>query len=178
MDREISSSSFWANLFKSPTAKTDLENVLRSMPMFEGVRNKDLNNFMELIHNRAYQANEYIFHQSDPGIGLYIIKEGKVLITQTLEGEKNIDLVTFGKGDFFGELALIDDQVRSASAIALSETNLAVIFKPDLDDYIERNPVVGIKILRGMSVIITTRLRAINEDYLKLYFEKEEIKND
>lgn len=163
------SSSFWANVFKAPPEKSDLETVLHSMPPFAGLDNKHMKLFLEQIHNRSYQANEYIFHQGDPGIGLYIIRDGEVLITQTTETEENLDLVNFHRGDFFGELALINNDVRTASAIALKESNLAVIFKPDLDEFIEKYPKYGIQILRGMSVILSTRLIKVNTDYQKLY---------
>jgi CRP-like cAMP-binding protein len=75
------------------------------------------------------------------------------------------------RGDFFGELALLDDEIRSGTAIALEQTSLAVIFKPDLDEFIERYPKAGIKILRGISTIISTRLRKLNDEYFSLYIK-------
>jgi SulP family sulfate permease len=75
---------------------------------------------------------------------------------------------SFGKGDFFGELALVDGGKRNASAVAKTDAKLAVIFKPDLDNFIERHPKKGIKILQGITLIITTRLRKIDEEFLNL----------
>ncbi len=165
----IRASSFWANMFKSPDNKTDLENVLMAMPPFKGFDRKHTKLFMQLIHDRLYQANEYIFYQGDPGICLYIIRDGEVLISQADEHGHDHELVKFSRGDFFGELALIDDEFRSASAVALKETHIAVIFKPDLDEFIEKFPRHGISILRGISQIIATRLRNVNQDYMTCY---------
>lgn len=165
----INKSSFWANLFKTPTAKSDLEHVLTSMPPFKNLGSKYIKTLMKLVHNRVYAANEYIFYQGDPGIGLYIIIKGEVLITQTVEGQERFDITLLGRGDFFGEVALLDEETRTASAIAMKESQLAVIFKPDLDEFIEAHPRYGIKILRGISQIIATRLRSLNIDYFNLY---------
>ena len=128
----ITKSSFWANLFKTPTEKSELEEVLLSMPPFKYLSNKKIKLLMKVIHNRIYTANEYIFFQGDPGIGLYLIIRGEILITEEIDGER-FDLAMLTRGDFFGELALLDEEKRSASAIALKDSQLAVIFKPDLD---------------------------------------------
>jgi len=167
-NKTIRESSFWANLFKAPTEKSDLENVLLSMPPFKTFGSNYMKLLMKLIHNRYYAANEYVFYQGDPGIGLYIIREGEVLITQTMKDNRQYDLVKFQRGDFFGELALLDNYPRSASAIAIKDSNLAVIFKPDLDEFVEKYPKKGIHILRGMSQIIATRLRNVHADYLTI----------
>ncbi len=99
---------------------------------------------------------------------MYLIRDGEVIIQRKKEEEEIISLASFNKGDFFGELALIDGEKRSASAISNSDTRLAVIFKPDLDEFIENYPKSGIKILRGISEIIATRLRKLNEDNFNL----------
>ncbi|MCZ7601307.1 MAG: cyclic nucleotide-binding domain-containing protein [Melioribacteraceae bacterium] len=167
-----SKSSFWANLFKTPGEKSDLEELLLAMPPFENLRGKYIKLLMQIIHNRVYEANEYIFYQGDPGIGLYIVREGSVVIKQSIDDKEPIDMATLTRGDFFGELALLDDEVRSGSAVALEACSIAVIFKPDLDEFIERYPKAGLKILKGISTIISTRLRRVNDEYFSLYVEK------
>ncbi|MEG8947156.1 cyclic nucleotide-binding domain-containing protein [Rosettibacter firmus] len=161
--------SFWTNLFKTPAEKSQLEEVLLSMPPFKDLTNKNFKNLLKLFHNRVYSVNEYIFYQNDPGIGLYIIINGEVLITFEVENNERFDLAHLTRGDFFGELALLDNEKRSASAIALKESQIAVIFKPDLDEFIESYPLDGIKILKGISQIISRRLRNLNLDYIELY---------
>lgn len=161
-------SSFWANLFKAPAKKDELEEVLISMPPFKNLGNKPLRTLIKLIHNRAYSANEYVFYQSDPGIALYVIIKGEILITEETDGDR-FDLATLSRGDFFGELALLDEEKRSASAVAMKDSQIAVIFKPDLDEFVETYPKEGIKILRGISQIVATRLRNLNQDYFMLY---------
>lgn len=162
-------SSFWSNFFNTPAEKLDLQNSLLAIPVFSELTKKDIAFLTEIIHNRNYLAGEYVFYQGDPGIGLYIIREGEVIVQRTVEPDEVISLAKFTKGDFFGELALVDGEKRSASAIANTDTRLAVIFKPDLDEFIDKFPKKGIKILQGINNIIATRLRKLNEDHITLH---------
>lgn len=162
-------SSFWTNLFKNPAEQRDLKSIFQSMPPFSKLSKTQINNLIDLTHNRYYESGEYIFHQGDPGIGLYIIQEGEVRIVQTTPDNVQYDLVKIGRGEFFGEMALLDNAKRSASAIAKNNTTLTVLFKPDLDDFINRYPKIGVEILRGMAKILAARLRNVNQEYLALY---------
>ena len=157
-------SSFWSNIFNSPAEKSDFIESLKSVPIFKDFSSREMTHILDLFHTRNYLAGEYIFYQDDPGIGLYIIREGEVEIQRNSDSGI-ISLAKFGRGDFFGELALIDGEKRSASAIAKRDCNIAVIFKPDLDDYIEKFPKKGIKILQGFAEIVTMRLRKLNEEH-------------
>ena len=162
--KKIVHSSFWSNFFKSPTEKVDLQKSLLSIPIFNRLSKRELGMLINIIHNRNYVSGEYIFYQGDPGLGLYLIRDGEVTVQRKNEENQPVSLAVFSRGDFFGELALIDGEKRSASAISDSDTRLAVIFKPDLDEFIESYPKSGIKILRGFSEIIAARLRKLNED--------------
>ena len=161
-------SSFWANIFHSSTESDELILSLKSIPLFKSLSDRDLRNMMNIIHNRNYLSGEYIFYQNDPGIGLYILREGEVMIIRESDDGEKITLATIQKGDFFGELALIDNDKRSASAIANSDVKLSVIFKSDLDEFIEKYPKKGVKILEGIAEITAMRLRTLNEDYFNL----------
>jgi CRP-like cAMP-binding protein len=166
-------SSFWANIFNPPTETDDLKKSLLAIPIFKSLTRRDFSSFINIVHNRNYLAGEYIFYQGDPGIGLYIVREGEVEIIRENEQGDKVTLAVIQKGDFFGELALIDGEKRSASAIAKGDTRLSVIFKPDLDEFIEKYPKKGIKILQGIAEITTVRLRTLNEDYFKMRTEQK-----
>lgn len=165
-------SSFWANIFHPSTEQEELFKSLQGIPLFKSLSRRDLLAVMSNIHKRNYIAGEYIFYQGDPGIGLYIINDGKVIISRDSDEGHKITLAVFEKGDFFGELALVDNDKRSASAITEFDTELYVIFKPDLDEFIEKYPKKGIKILQGITEITASRLRTLNEDYFNLRKEK------
>jgi len=168
-------SSFWANIFKMPSPTSELEKILSDMPPFKHLDNNEISSLMSIIHNRHFVTGEYIFYQSDPGIGLYIIQEGEVVIERTSENGSVYNLAELSIGDFFGELALIDGDKRSGSAKAVTDCKLGVIFKPDFDGFIDKYPKQGINILRGVSQILTTRLRKLNQDYLSLLDQQNKI---
>ncbi|MFZ2323930.1 MAG: cyclic nucleotide-binding domain-containing protein [Ignavibacteriaceae bacterium] len=163
-------SNFWVNFFNIPSEEDDLRKSLHSIPLFKELNRRDLSSLIKIIHNRTFVANEFIFYRGDPGIGLYIIREGEVEVQRENSAGKINILAAYTKGDFFGELALVEGEKRSASAIAKSECKVSVIFKPDLDEFIEKYPKKGIKILTGISNILALRLRVLNEDYFNLQF--------
>ncbi len=167
-NNDIVHSSFWANLFKPSAQKQDQASTLSNFPAFAALSKKEINLISNIIHNRHYLAGEYIFCQGDPGIGLYILIEGEVEISYADEKGNCLRFASFSKGDFFGELALVDGEKRNASAIAKTDIKLAIIFKPDLDEFIEKFPKPGIRIMQGISRIVTTRLRKLDEDFLQI----------
>ena len=167
-DNQLTQSGFWVNIFKSKTDKNDLLNLLNKIPPFNELKSSSLKEILKIVNQRIYQKGEYIFLQNDPGIGLYIIIEGKVTIEYIAQNGDKIFLASFSEGDFFGELALLDGEKRSASSVAKTESKLAVIFKPDLDEYVNKFPKEGIKIVTGFSKIIASRLRHLNNEYLEL----------
>lgn len=163
------SSTFWTNIFKTSQDKNDLETLISNMPVFKNIGSRATRLVLNIVHHRIYDAGENIFLQGDPGIGFYIIQEGTVKIMQADNNGDEREIAEFKRGDFFGDMALFDNEIRSASAVAVTETKLAVIFKPDLDSFIEKYPEKGIIILRGISQIIASRLRILNKEHSDLY---------
>jgi CRP-like cAMP-binding protein len=175
-DVKIIHSSFWSNVFKKKIEHSDLLEILREMPPFAELRNQTLNELVKTMHQRQYVAGEYIFYQNDPGIGLYIVTDGTVQIELKDRQGNIIQLAEFSKGDFFGELALLDGERRTASAKAISDTRVSVLFKPELDTIIDKSPREGVAILSGITKIINTRLLELNEEYLLLYNSYQRLK--
>lgn len=162
-------SGFWANLFKQKPKSNELLELLKLIPPFQELSKKSLKTLAEIVHYRRYTLNENIFLQGDPGLGLYLILEGEVVIQYFSPKGKKVILANLKAGDFFGELALIDGETRSASAVASTGCKLAIIFKPDMDEYIQNFPKEGNLILNGITKIIITRLRHLNNQFLLLH---------
>jgi CRP-like cAMP-binding protein len=167
-ENEIIRSSFWSNFFSSSAKKVDLKDHIFTVPIFKDLRSNEISQLIKIIHNRNYLAGECIFYEGDPGIGIYIIRSGEVEIKRAVESGGNHLLAYFRKGDIFGESALVDGEKRTASATAKTDVSLSVIFKPELDEFTERYPKKGIKILQGITAILVTRLRKLNEENILL----------
>jgi CRP-like cAMP-binding protein len=140
--------------------------VLRTVPLFEGLDFRDLKKIELIVHERTFMPDEVVFHERQPGTGMYIIKKGLIKLTKTSNGEKT-KIAELGEGEFFGELSLLEDYPRSAQATAVVKTELLGVFRPDLFDLLERNPRLGSKILLKLSQRLANRLRKTTEMKLK-----------
>lgn len=153
----MSDDFFWTNIFKPNTViEENIFSVLKRIPIFQDLTYKELKSIERILHRRTYKADEVIFKEGEPGVGMYIIETGKVHITL---GKQQKLLVLLSKGDFFGEMALILEGHRTASAISKEPTKLLGFFQPDLFNLLETNPKTGNKILQRLSQMIAERLR-------------------
>ncbi len=105
----------------------------------------------------TYGAGEHIFDQGDLGTEMFIILDGSVDIIKHISGESHL-LSHLEKGDFFGEMALLENAPRTADAIAGSEVRALVINGSQFDDMLRRNPEIAVRIIRKYS----KRLREAN----------------
>ncbi len=156
--------SLWQNFFrKRDDADTSLKGILSRVPIFSDLTGRELAKVGVIVHRREYETDEYVFSQGDPGLGMYVIEEGEVEIVYSDEDGLETGLVSLREGDFFGELSLLDESARSASAVARSKLKIIGFFRPDLLGLLNRSPKLGNKILLRLGEIIGTRLRIANE---------------
>lgn len=152
--------SLWGNIFSPSHKKERVRNILKEIPVFEDLNNRELAAIERILHRREYRNDETIFLQGDQGIGMYIIESGNVSI---VSGQALNVLAELKDGEFFGELALLDESPRNATAVAKTPCKILCFLQPDLFDIIERNPHLGVKILLKLSRTIGERLKKCNE---------------
>ncbi len=140
--------------------------VLRTIPLFEELAFRDLKKIESIAHERIFMPDEVVFHERQPGTGMYFIKKGLIELTKTIN-EERVKIAELGEGEFFGEMSLIENYPRSAQATAVVKTEVLGIFRPDLFDLIDRNPRLGSKILLKLSERLANRLRKTTEMKLK-----------
>ena len=144
----------------------DVLPILRTIPIFEGLSFTDLKKIELVVHKRTFMPDEIIFHEKQPGAGVYIIRKGSVRLTKTVNEEK-VRISELKDGEFFGEMSLLDEYPRSAEAKAIRKTEVLGIFRPDLFDLMEHNPKLGYRVLLRLSKILVGRLRETTEKTLK-----------
>jgi CRP-like cAMP-binding protein len=105
----------------------------------------------------TYAAGDMIFSQGDLGTEMFIIQDGEVEIIKHINGESHI-LSHLEKGDFFGEMALLEAAPRTADAIAKTEVKVLIINGSRFDDMLKKNPEIAVRIIRKYS----KRLREAN----------------
>ncbi len=152
-------SSLWKNVLGG--AGEGEEDVLRGIPLFAELNRRELGTLQHLLHRREYVAGESVFVQGEPGLGMYIIARGAVSIQSEPSGR---ELVALGDGDFFGEIALLNEVIRTATARAKTDCLLLSLFQPDLMGLLDRNPRLGVKILLALARLAGMRLVEVSDN--------------
>jgi CRP-like cAMP-binding protein len=133
--------------------------VLKRVPLFTDLSEAEITRFAEVAREREYPKNSVILFEDDPGDALYIVSSGQVKVVLIGEDGREVILSVLGDGDFFGEMALIDDEPRSAHVIAMRDSQLLVLRREDFQAQLEEHPKVALKLLR----VLVQRLRRADE---------------
>ena len=129
-------------------------NLLSEIPLFSACTPKELREVARLADKVSALEGEVLAKEDTPGREFFVIAEGKARVT--IKGD---EVAILGAGEFFGEMALLDQGPRSASVTAATPMTLYVIGAKEFGDLIERIPFVARRILRGLS----QRLRAAED---------------
>jgi CRP/FNR family cyclic AMP-dependent transcriptional regulator len=141
--------------------------ALRRCALFAKVDDDTLELCASSLRVRRYRKNETIFHQGDPGDSLYIIESGSVkIVLPSPEGEEGAIIATLMRGDFFGELALLDGAPHSATAVAIAPTEALVLRRDRFDDLVETQPQLRKALFAGL----VTELRRLTGHVEELHF--------
>ena len=157
--------TLWGNPFKKN--KSDLESnidFLSTVPIFDTLTRRQKYLLYSIIHVRHFKAGEIIFRQDDPGVGLYIIRDGGVDVYNEYSDMTRHKIAELSQGDFFGEIALMNNCPRSATVVAAKKTVLFSLFRTDFLNLLDSDPKLGVRVVYRLSKILAERLRQINED--------------
>jgi CRP/FNR family cyclic AMP-dependent transcriptional regulator len=133
--------------------------ILGKVPLFSQLAPADLEAVVAIARERAYPRNSVILFEDDPGDALYVVAQGQVKVVLIGEDGREVILSVMGEGDFFGEMALIDDEPRSAHVIAMEDSSLLVIRREDFQGQLQQTPGIALALLRELS----RRLRRVDE---------------
>jgi CRP/FNR family cyclic AMP-dependent transcriptional regulator len=152
----------WGSIFRLSRKKESLADILHNIPLFSDLTPRELKILEGVVHRRTYQPGETVFVETEPGAGMYVIQTGHVSIVLHHRDENPVLLAELEPGEFFGEMALLGDTTRSATAIARDRSELIGFFHPDLLEIISLHPQIGAKIAFGLSKTLAERLRYTN----------------
>ena len=130
---------------------TQTSDFLATIPLFSGLPPEELERFAELTRERSYPKGSVILFQDDPGDSLFVLRDGRVKVVLIGEDGREVILGVLEPGAHFGELALIDDQPRSAHVIAMEDAQLLVLRREDFRRRVEANPTVAWALLTELS---------------------------
>ncbi|HZU30474.1 MAG TPA: cyclic nucleotide-binding domain-containing protein, partial [Candidatus Angelobacter sp.] len=133
--------------------------MIGEVPIFGLLDDEEREALAEMMDSREFKQNEIVFHYGDPGGEIFIIRGGRVeLFVESMEGTK-IMLSENEQGDVLGELSFLDGGPRTATAVACEDTQMLVLNRERLLDFIDKHPHAAMDVL----TVIGRRLRATDE---------------
>lgn len=144
----------------------DFENALRRVSLFQTMDDAALRVLARVARAQHFARHEYIFYQDDPGDAAYVIRSGKIAILLATEDGRELVINEMGAGECFGELALLTDAPRSASAVARTNCELIRLPRAEFLRELESQP----KLMRQVLQVTAERLRASTERERALAF--------
>ena len=133
--------------------------VLQKVPLFSQLAPAELQRVVEVARERSYPKNSVILFEDDPGDALYVVAKGQVKVVLIGEDGREVILSVLSEGEFFGEMALIDDEPRSAHVIAMEDSSLIVLRREDFQGILMHAPGIALALLKELS----RRLRRVDE---------------
>jgi len=133
--------------------------TLRHVPLFESLDDETARKLCQLLESIDCKAERSLFRAGDEGDALYLIEQGKVRICVQATDGREMTLTELGRGDFFGDMALLDGQPRSANAIVAEDARLAVLSREHFLSFVRSSPDVAQELLTALA----NRLRHTDE---------------
>jgi CRP-like cAMP-binding protein len=136
---------------------------LQKVALFQDLDAEALATLTPLLLARKIKAGELIFRERDESDALYMVEQGRVVISKEVSGEVDIVLARFSAGDFFGEMGLVDAAPRSASAHAELDTVLWMLDRKVFQQIFSDHPEMAARICYRLVTVFIQRLRATND---------------
>src|SRR5579859_5105717 len=144
------------------TVRADPE-LIGKVGLFAELSSAELIGLVALMRPRPYAKDEVIYLRGDPGTAFYVIASGRVKITLTSPDGKELILRRLGPGEFHGELALLDDEPRSADAIATENSLLLVLQRDAFRQFLAEHASVATKLLARVSAYLRRNAEIIQD---------------
>src|SRR5881396_808701 len=133
--------------------------TLRQVPLFESLDDEAAEELCHLLESIDCRAGAFLFRAGEQGNAMYVIERGKVRICVRATDGHEVTLTELGRGDFFGEMALLGGQRRSADAIVAEDARLAVLSREHFLSFLRSTPEVALELLTA----VANRLRHTDE---------------
>ena len=133
--------------------------MLDQVEIFHGLSREELAALEDSSSSENYPKNTVVIQENEPADALYVIESGRVKVYCSDKNGKEFIMNTLGHGDYFGELALLDDDRRSASVRTMEKADFCIIYKQDFNQVLDQHPNIAKTLIRN----ITRRVRALTE---------------
>jgi CRP/FNR family transcriptional regulator len=148
-------------------SSADAVELLGRVPVFSALDPRDLERIAQLAVPRRFEPGEAVFREGDSSDTCYVVRDGHARAIRSHGDGRTITLATFGPGDFFGELAMFEDERRSATVEAIEPTSVVGVLGPDMRRLMSEHPQIAIRFV----VALGRRLRETNERLSRQSFQ-------
>ena len=145
----------------------DVVELLARVPVFSTLERTDLERIAQLAVPRSFAAGEVVFREGDSSDTCYVVREGRVRAIRTHRDGRTLTLARFGRGDIFGELALFEDERRSATVEAIEPTSVVGVLGPDMRRLLSEHAEISARLV----IALGRRLRETNERLTRQSFQ-------
>jgi CRP-like cAMP-binding protein len=133
----------------------------RGVSLFHDLRSRDMGRIMQAVQKRTYRAGEVLFSEGQVGKAVFIIRSGRVkLVRATSSGERTLGFLS--PGQLFGEMALLENLPRTASAVMVEEGDIYLLYTSALEELSKSSPTIGAALMRNMAIMLSGLLRKSN----------------
>jgi CRP/FNR family transcriptional regulator len=146
---------------------TEIVELLGRVPVFSTLEHEDLERISRLAVPRTLQPGQVVFREGDASDTCYVVRSGRARAVREHVDGRTITLATFGPGDIFGELAMFEDELRSATVEAVQPTEVVAVLGPDMRRLMVEHPEISIRLV----VALGRRLRETNDRLAKQSFQ-------
>ena len=136
-----------------------LRNNIRQLELFTNLLDEEINILVKHAKIHSLDQGEMLFQEGDDGDFFAIVIEGQIDITKQTENETPIAIASLTNGATLGEMALIDHETRSASAVAAKPSTIFVLSRQSFDTLIDQSPRCGVKLIRKIATNLCSTLR-------------------
>jgi CRP-like cAMP-binding protein len=141
--------------------------TLRRVPVFSSLPDEELAQVADVALPRSYAGGQTVFREGDESSTCYIVRSGRARAVREHSDGRSIALAHFGPGDIFGELAMFDNECRSATVQTLEDTELTAILGSDMQRLMRQHPDIAVHLLAALA----GRLRETNERLTRQSFQ-------
>lgn len=141
--------------------------LLQSVPVFSTLADEDLVQVAAVTVPCSFASGEVVFREGDRSDTCYVVRSGRVRAIREHTDGRTITLATFAAGDFFGELAMFEDELRSATVEAIEPTSVVAVLGPDMRRLMTEHPEISMRLV----VALAGRLRETNERLSRQSFQ-------
>jgi CRP/FNR family cyclic AMP-dependent transcriptional regulator len=134
---------------------------LQRISLFHGISRREFGHLFQALVVRSYAPGEILFHEGDIGRALFILESGHVEISRKTPEGGTRQMAILNPGDYFGEISLLDELPRSASAAAMEPVVVHLLYKTELEKLIKHVPHIGAAIMTHLGTLLAVRLRAL-----------------